>query len=79
LDISFAEAETYEFRGVSGEISRGYISQVDIQLKDTEIKSEVVFSQAISKQGYGILGQQGFFDHFKITFNFQDLLVELKK
>ena len=41
--------------------------------------SEVVFSQAISNQGFGILGQKGFFDQFQITFNFQDLLIELEE
>jgi len=38
----------------------------------------VILSNDISNSGYGILGQQGFFDHFRVKMNYQNKDIELK-
>jgi hypothetical protein len=35
------------------------------------------FMPAMPPFGYGVVGQQGFFDRFRVTFDYQDAEIEL--
>lgn len=48
----------------------GYFTAVDIGVGSNFINTPVVFSNDISDNGYGILGQQGFFNKYKIEFDY---------
>ena len=52
---------------------------IEIGIDDYTFNAPVYFSPDISPDGYGIVGQQGFFDKFKVSFNFQARKIELKK
>ena len=43
--------------------AKAYIHTVTLNIGGLEFRTEVGFSDDISKNGYGILGQKGFFDH----------------
>lgn len=57
------------FRGVSGDILYGFKSQVILSLVESKIITEVIFSKDLGPSSYGILGQKGFFDNFKVCFD----------
>ena len=52
------------FSGISGK-GVGYFTSIDIGIGNNFINTPVVFSDDISDNGYGILGQQGFLINIK--------------
>ena len=67
------------FGGIKeGATGKGYFTTIDIGINEKYITTPVVFSNDISNDGYGILGQQGFFNKYKIYFNYllRDILIE---
>ena len=74
LDIDLSKLKKIPFSGISskGGQCEGIFVEVDLKIGRKNIKSLVLFSEDISEDGYGILGQQDFFTKFKITFNYKD-------
>lgn len=67
------------FSGIKeGATGKGYFTTIDIGINDRYTNTPVVFSNDISSDGYGILGQQGFFNHYKISFNYlaKEIVIE---
>ena len=58
-----------KFFGVSKEPLRGFRSKVNLTIENVSFKTEVLFSPDLGRHSYGILGQQGFFDNFKVCFD----------
>ena len=55
-------------------------AEINLDLKGIMIpKTLVLFSDSISQDGYGILGQQGFFSNFKVTFDYISKQIEVKE
>lgn len=59
--------------------AKAYIHKVALEIGGHELKTEIGFSYDISKNGYGILGQRGFFDLFAVKFDLQKEDIELKE
>ncbi len=59
-----------DFSGINGK-GIGYFTSIDIGLNNNFINTPVVFSNDISDNGYGILGQQGFFNNYKVEFDYR--------
>ena len=64
------------FSGINGK-GIGYFSAIDIGIDNNFINTPVVFSNDISDNGYGILGQQGFFNKYKIEFDYKGRKINL--
>ncbi len=47
----------------------GYLAMVDLEIGNETFASAIVFSDDISDDGYGILGQSGFFTNFEVRFD----------
>ena len=58
--------------------AKAYVHQVSIEIGGHQFKADVGFSYDISKNGYGILGQKGFFDKFVVKFDLQKEDLEIK-
>ena len=54
-----------------------FIHKVIINVGGWDYKIDAGFSYDIAKQGYGILGQKGFFDTFVVKFDYQKEEIEL--
>lgn len=68
-----------QFGGIKqGAQGLGYFTAVDVGIRNEFKNTPVVFSNDISQNGYGILGQQGFFNNYKITFDYaqKNILLE---
>lgn len=59
------------FGGIrEGSIGTGYFVDLEIGVDGEYIKTPTVFSPDVSENGYGVLGQQGFFSHFGVEFEY---------
>jgi hypothetical protein len=77
LGVTIDKSKAEGFAGISGEPSRAYFSDLTIEIGGWRYKTLVSFSSDISPRGYGILGQKGFFDFFKVTFDLEKEEIEL--
>jgi len=77
LEIVIEDGEEILLQGLGGRIV-GYIHQLKIRVDDDEFPSKVVFSKELTV-GLNILGREGFFEYFQITFNERGKEVILEK
>jgi hypothetical protein len=80
LGLEIESGRPVKFGGIKGTTpALGYFHKVDLELGESKYKCEVAFSDQIANYGYGVLGQVGFFDHFRIEFNFKEELIKTTK
>ena len=78
LDVKSGKLET--FSGIQpGKPTECYLHEVTINIGGHNYKTIVAFSYHISTKGYGILGQKGFFDLFKVSFEYQKERIEIQE
>lgn len=80
IGINLDDVEKSYFSGIKRS-AQGvrYMTVIEIGIDDYTFNAPVYFSPDISPDGFGIIGQQGFFDHFKITMHYKARDIELKK
>ena len=66
-----------KFSGIKGQEGTGYFTSVDVGVNNKFINTPVIFSNEISDNGYGILGQQGFFNNYTINFDYSGKIIIL--
>ena len=54
-----------------------YIHSVFLDIGGNSYKTTIGFSRDIAKYGYGILGQKGFFNLFKVKFDYRKAEIEI--
>lgn len=81
LEINLENLKEIEFGGIKKdkEQCKGKLAMIKIGIKDEFFDAPVIFSNDISDNGYGILGQNGFFDHFRVTLDYKTDNIYLKK
>lgn len=68
-----------KFSGIKqGAEGKGYFLSIDVGIKNNFKNTTVVFSSDISENGYGILGQQGFFNNYKVSFNYASRVIQVE-
>ncbi|WP_239310619.1 hypothetical protein [Frankia sp. Cj3] len=65
--------------GATGEPQDFYIHPITIEVAGLTFEAQAGFAKALDDKPYGIVGQQGFFDLFQITFNLAREEIELKQ
>ncbi|TSC74771.1 MAG: Uncharacterized protein G01um101430_765 [Parcubacteria group bacterium Gr01-1014_30] len=79
LGLNIKDGSRIEFGGIQ---ERGgaeaFLHKVTLNIGGWDYKVEVGFSYDIAKQGFGILGQKGFFDIFIVKFDYLKEEIELK-
>lgn len=67
------------FSGVEDSIgAEAYFHELTLTIGDKSIKTLIGFSYDIVDHGYGLLGQKGLFDKFRINFDLTEKQIELK-
>lgn len=79
LGIPFFDGLVGEVSGVTGLTKPFYIHPVTITVGDTSFSVEAGFLSNVSRFGYGVVGQRGFFDQFIVMFDFLKEEIELTK
>lgn len=81
LGIEVKTGEALVFGGiqeVDSKAATAYMHHVQLAVGGHPFTTSIGFSYDIADQGFGVLGQKGFFDYFKVTFNLPKEVVELK-
>ena len=78
LGLNVRSGKKEQFGGIQ-EIggAEAFLHEVVLNIGGWDYKTIISFSYDIAKWGYGILGQKGFFDIFKISFDYRKEEVEL--
>lgn len=80
LGINITSGMEIQFGGIQSlGGAKAYIHKITLEIGGHEFKTEIGFSYDISKNGYGILGQKGFFDLFSVKFDLQKEDIEIKE
>lgn len=78
LNIDLSSGQTHTFGGVGSGGFVGYEHNVTLGIEGTIVTTEVVFSNDITDSGYGILGQLGFFEFFRVYFIYSKGQIDIK-
>lgn len=63
--------------GIGRDAVEGYWNKLEVRIVGKIYTTKVIFAK-ISDYGFGILGQQGFFDHFDVKLSYQKQVVEIE-
>ena len=77
LEIVIEAGEEILLQGLGGRIV-GYIHELNVKVDGEEFPCKVVFSKELTV-GLNILGREGFFEYFQVTFNERGKEFILKK
>lgn len=77
LGLKLLTKDKAEFIGIGKDVIKGYLGEIDIKIGNLVYTTEVIFAE-ISDFGHGILGQQGFFDHFDVKLSYQKQTIEIE-
>lgn len=78
IDLS-KQKNSMSFGGIrEGSIGKGYFMPLELGINNNFFTATAVFSNDISNNGYGILGEQGFFHNLKILFNYPSKNIEIQ-
>jgi hypothetical protein len=78
LGISLTRGKKMIFYGTSGAPQEAYFHEIQIEIAGWPMDLYCGFSKDMQSLPYGILGQSGFFDQFKIEFDYKGKRIELK-
>lgn len=71
IDLS-KQKNSMSFSGIKeGASGEGRFMSMEVGINNEFFTTTAVFSNDISDSGYGILGQQGFFNNYKTLFNYK--------
>ena len=80
LGLNIKSGIQVEFGGIQSlGGAKAYIHKVDLEIGGHEFRTEVGFSYDISRNGYGILGQKGFFDKSVVKFDLEKEEIEIRE
>jgi hypothetical protein len=78
IGINVTSGRVDTFGGVTGVSKASYIHEVEMEVGGWPYKAEVSFAPGISRFGHGIVGQKGFFEFFKVGFDYTASEIEVK-
>jgi len=79
LNLDIESGLPLTFYGTSGQPQKAFFHEVSFKIGGHLRKYMVGFSYDMSKLAYGLLGQDGFFDKWKVKFEYQKENIELKE
>lgn len=79
LGIPLFDGSSGEVSGITGVTKPYYVHFVTISIGDQSFEAEAGFLSNVSRFGYGVVGQRGFFDQFIVSFDFLKEEISLTK
>jgi predicted aspartyl protease len=77
LGVDMKSGRPGMFVGVTGVPEQSYIHKVTIVVGGNASTIEVMFAEKVGQDGYGVLGQRGFFENFKVKFDYRKEQLEI--
>lgn len=78
LGISLTRGKSMKITGIGGDSIKSYLHNVQIKIGKKLIKTTIVFSRQIPDNAIAVLGNQGFFDHFSVTFAYKEKTISIR-
>jgi len=78
LGIVLLSGKPISFGGITGIKAKAYLHKVQLSIDEHVFTTEVAFAK-IPSRGYGVVGQKGFFEFFKIGFDYSSKEIEIKE
>lgn len=78
LDIDFMSGEEIDVGGITGSGMSFFVHQVTIRVGGWDIDVSMGFMPNMPPFGYGVVGQRGFFDFFRVNFDYRKGEIEVK-
>ena len=78
LGIPVTQGKRMTFYGTGGIPQAAYFNDIRMEIYGWQMDLYAGFSSEMKSLPYGILGQTGFFDQFKVEFDYQNKRLELK-
>ncbi len=79
LGLKVEEGLLQTFAGAGSKGNRAYFHSLKLIVGgQISLSCRVGFTKAMDEAGLGLLGQTGFFDHFRVTFDYQTRLILLR-
>ena len=80
LGIDVESGERQSVGGIAGQSASYYLHEVEIEVGGWSYKIKAGFLRNVAGGfNYGVVGQNGFFEHFVVKFDMQKAEVELKR
>ena len=70
LGLRLTSGHKRQITGIGGKKIKGYEHNVALRITGKQYRTKVIFSNQIPPYSFGVLGNKGFFDHFKVTFKY---------
>lgn len=77
IGIDIRSGEKVEFSGIAGKPFKVFLHNLTLEIGGWRHKIAAGFSYEISPYGFGILGQRGFFNLFRVKFLFSKGIIEI--
>ena len=77
LKINLTRGKKRQISGLGNQIIKGYEHKLQIKVGDRIFISKIIFSNQIPPHSFGVLGNDGFFNRFKVTFDYPRKLIEI--
>ena len=78
IGLQIESGKRLAFYGTGGQEQSAFFHDIKLEVGGHEISCFAGFSRELESLPYGILGQIGFFDKFKITFDYEKDKIELQ-
>jgi hypothetical protein len=78
IGIDIESGKKLEFNGITGEKMLAFFHHVEVEVGGYRLPCYAGFCKELTKMPYGILGHQGFFDTFQVTFDYDKEKIELR-
>ncbi len=69
LGHNLSRGKAKVFTGIGGSVV-AYLHQTDLEIGGTSFRTNVYYASEWDKMGFGLLGQGGFFSHFKVLLDY---------
>lgn len=71
LGIKVSKGNKRKIRGIGGTDIKGYEHKIVFKVAGKVYDTLAVFSTEIPENSFGVLGNKGFFDHFRVNFDYR--------
>lgn len=78
LGIKWNQGVPHTFVGITGSRGKAYFHSMKLKVGSWSQDIVCAFSKNVSAENYGILGQEGFFEHFQVAFDLPRNHIEIK-
>lgn len=77
LGIRVTSGHKRQIAGIGGHKIKGYEHDLFLKVAGKQYRTKVVFSKEIPPHSFGVLGNQGFFNHFRVNFDYRRKTITL--